>query len=534
MIKRSFLVFLAILSTLSMMGQSESFNLGKNLEIQNAIIKEIGKSYVDTIEYDKVIPVGIQAMLQSLDSYTTYIPEEDEENLELLTTGIYGGVGSLIKKPKISDPVLIVEPYSGSPATKAGLVPGDQIISIDGESVFGLTSEQSSAKMKGRPGTQVSFQVIKGRTGDTVDVVVTRERIHISDIEYADIIRDSVGYIKLTGFTDKMNVELKQKVLDLKSRGIKRLVIDLRGNGGGIMDEAISIVSLFVPKGTLVVYSKGREERMNQQYFTTENPIDTLIPLMVMVNSGSASASEIVAGSLQDLDRAVIAGKQTFGKGLIQSIKPLPYNGKIKVTTGKYYTPSGRCVQAIDYSHRNEDGSVGYVPDSLRRAFKTKGGRTVYDGGGITPDIDVAAKIYSRTAVSLVYSDILGDYAIEYFKKHEAVSLPAEFHVTDAEYDEFVKYAVTRDFDARSGAETVLDQLIKAAVQDNLYDEYKVEIEALASKIKMDKETILKVLREEIKPLLEEEIMIKYYFSGAETVISLRSDSQLFDSMDKW
>ncbi|MDD2594340.1 MAG: S41 family peptidase [Bacteroidales bacterium] len=527
------LVLLALISSLQLNAQSNSFKLGQSLEVQNAILKEISNSYVDTVKYDKMLTTGIQSMLGSLDPYTTYIPEEDEENLELLTTGIYGGVGATIKK-RPSEAVLIVQPYSGSPASKAGLVPGDQIIEIDGASVIGLSSEESSNKMKGQPGTQVKFKVVKGRTGDTVDVVVTRERIHISDIEYAGIIKDSIGYIKLTGFTDKMSVEMKEKVLSLKQDGAKRIILDLRGNGGGIMDEAIQLVSLFVPKGTLVVSSKGRNPIMNQEYFTTDTPIDTLIPLMVMVNSGSASSSEIVAGALQDLDRAVIAGKRTFGKGLIQSIKPVPYNGKVKITTGKYYTPSGRCVQAIDYSHRNEDGSVGNVPDSLKKEFKTKNGRSVYDGGGITPDIETKSDYYSRPAVSLVYSDVLGDYATEYFKNHPAIASPADFYLTDAEYADFVKYASTRDFDYRSGAETVLEQLVKAARQDNLYDEYKAEIEALESRIKMDKETMLNVKKDEIKALLEQEIVIKYYFASAGTIVMLRDDPQLYDAIDLW
>jgi len=526
-------VAFAILVSVSLFAQSNDFKLGQNMEIQYSILKELSKSYVDTIDYGKIIPIGIKAMLQSLDPYTTYIPEEEGEDFEMMTTGAYGGIGSLIKKSPDSG-VLIVEPYPDSPAVKAGMVPGDVIIAIDGVSVHGETSAQSAAKMKGQPGTDVIFTVIRGRTLDTVDITVTRERIRVSDIAYAEIIRDSIGYIALTGFTQNMHLQFKESVLALKEKGAKRLVIDLRGNGGGIMEEAVSLMSLFVPEGTHVLSSRGREERMNEEYYTTTPPIDTLIPVLVMVDSGSASSSEIVAGAFQDLDRGAIAGRRTFGKGLIQSIKPTLYDGKVKITSGKYYTPSGRCVQAIDYSHRNEDGSVGNVPDSLKREFKTRLGRSVYDGGGITPDLIVPARSYSRPAYSLVYNDILGDYAIEYFKKNLSIAPAAEFHLTDEEYEDFIRYAGTREFDIRSSAESALDQLIKAAKQDGLYEVYKSEIDALSARIKVDKETMLRIKKEEIVPLLEEEILVKYYLRGSEYNIRLRDDQGLYQALDRW
>ena len=513
--------------------QSSNFKLGKNLDIQYSILRNVAGAYVDTVDFDKMIPIGIEAMLQSLDPYTTYIAEDNEEDFALLTTGIYGGVGSTIKK-RPGEGVLIFEPYENSPILKAGLQPGDTIISIDGKSVFDETSEQTSSRMKGQPGTVVNFTVIKGRTGDTVDVAVTRERIHVSDIAYSGIIRDSIGYIRVSGFTDKVADEFKSNFLELKKKGIRKLVIDLRDNGGGIMDEAIQMASFFVPKGTLVVSSKGRNPQMNQEYYTKEEPLDTEIPILVMVNSGSASASEIFAGAMQDLDRGVIAGKRTFGKGLIQSVLATPYDGKVKITTGKYYTPSGRCVQALDYSHRNEDGSVGHIPDSLKREFKTVGGRSVYDGGGITPDIEAESPVYSRPAFSLVYNDILGEYSIRYFKSHPEIAPVEEFHLSDAEYEDFIKFAEKKEFDSRGGAAAVLDQLEAAAKLDNLYDAYKTEIEALKKKIDMDKRTMLTTKKDEILPLLEDEIAVKYYCSKAGEVIRLRDDSQLFTALDKW
>ena len=494
--------------------QSQDFKLGKSLELEYAVLKEVAQSYVDTVDYDKMILAGVRAMLATLDPYTVYISEEEGEDFELLTTGNYGGVGALIRKAP-GEGVRIIEPYENSPAAKSGLLPGDTIIEIDGIPVYDETSEQSSGRMKGQPGTEVKFKVVKGRTKDTVDVVVTRERIHVSDIGYAGIYRDDIGYIQLNGFTAKISEEFKDNVLKLKEAGAKRLVIDLRDNGGGVMDEAIDIVSLFVPKGTLVVSSKGRVPEMNREYRTTTAPVDTLMPLLVLVNGNSASASEITAGALQDLHRATIAGTRSFGKGLIQSIRPMPYNSQMKLTTGKYYTPSGRCVQAIDYSNRHEDGTLDKDLN-----------------GGIAPDLEVAGHPFSRPTVSLVYYDILGSYAIEYFNAHETID--RDFHMTDAEYEDFVQYAATQDFDARTASQTALDGLIKAAEAENLYDNFKDEIEALQRKVNMDKAEILRAKKDEILPLVEQEIVTCYYFNRASVPIALRYDQQLREAVGRW
>ena len=494
--------------------QSRDFKLGKSLEVEYAVLKEVAQSYVDTVDFDKMIVAGIHAMLATLDPYTVYITEEEGEDFERLTTGNYGGVGSMIRKAP-GEGVKIIEPYENSPATKSGLCPGDMIIEIDGIPVYDETSEESSGRMKGQPGTEVRFKVVKGRTKDTVDIVVVRERIHLSDISYSGMYRDSIGYIQLNGFTAKMSEEFRDNVLKLKEAGAKRLIVDLRDNGGGVMDEAIGIVSLFVPRGTLVVSSKGRVPEMNREYRTSDSPVDTLMPLLVMVNGNSASASEITAGALQDLGRATIAGTRSFGKGLIQSIRPVPYNSQVKVTTGKYYTPSGRCVQAIDYSNRHEDGTLDKDP-----------------GGGIAPDIEVPGHAFSRPTVSLVYYDVVGSYAIDYYLAHE--SIDRDFHLTDAEYEDFVKYAATQDFDARTAAQTALDQLIKSAKSEDLYDNYKEEIEALQKKVNMDKETVLRAKKDEILPLVEQEIVTCYYFNGASVPVALRYDKQLSDAVAKW
>ena len=494
--------------------QSQDFKLGQSLEVEYAVLRELAQAYVDTVNFDKMVIAGVRAMLATLDPYTVYISEDEGEDFELLTTGNYGGVGALIRKAP-GEGVRIIEPYEGSPAAKYGLEPGDTIIEIDGIPVYEETSEQSSGRMKGQPGTEVKFKLIKGRTKDTVDVTVVRERIHVSDITYAGIYKDDIGYIQLTGYTAKMAEEFKETLLRLKEAGAKRLVIDLRDNGGGVMDEAISLVSLFVPKGTLVVSSKGRVPEMNREYRTTESPVDTLMPLLVMVNGNSASASEITAGALQDLGRATIAGTRSFGKGLIQSVRPMPYNTQMKLTTGKYYTPRGRCVQAIDYSNRHEDGTLDKDAN-----------------GGIAPDITVEGHPYSRPTVSLIYYDILGSYAIEYYLKHETID--RDFHLTDAEYEDFVAYAAAQDFDARTAAQTALDQMIRAAKAEDLYENYKEEIEALQKKVNMDKAAVLRAKKAEILPLVEQEIVTRYYFNRASVPVALRYDEQLREAVDKW
>ena len=494
--------------------QSQDFKLGQSLEVEYAVLRELAQAYVDTVIFDKMVIAGLRAMLATLDPYTVYISEDEGEDFELMTTGNYGGVGALIRKAP-GEGVRIIEPYEGSPAAKYGLEPGDTIIEIDGIPVYEETSEQSSGRMKGQPGTEVKFKLIKGRTKDTVDVTVVRERIHVSDITYAGIYKEDIGYIQLTGYTAKMAEEFKETLLRLKEAGAKRLVIDLRDNGGGVMDEAISLVSLFVPKGTLVVSSKGRVPEMNREYRTTESPVDTLMPLLVMVNGNSASASEITAGALQDLGRATIAGTRSFGKGLIQSVRPMPYNTQMKLTTGKYYTPSGRCVQAIDYSNRHEDGTLDKDAN-----------------GGIAPDITVEGHPYSRPTVSLIYYDILGSYAIEYYLKHKTID--RDFHLTDAEYEDFVAYAAAQDFDARTAAQTALDQMIRAAKAEDLYDNYKEEIEALQKKVNMDKAAVLRAKKAEILPLVEQEIVTRYYFNRASVPVALRYDEQLREAVEKW
>lgn len=470
-------------------------------------------------------------MLDELDPYTIYIPEEENEDLQMMLSKTYGGIGAIIYK-KTDGNVVINEPYYGSPAWKNGLVCGDEILEIDGVSTIGLQTKESSDRMKGKPGTTVSFKVKKVHSGDTVNVNITRERIHFPDIEYAGMLNDTTGYIYQSGFTENVSGELRDRFLKLKGQGMKRLVLDLRGNGGGLMSEAVEIVSLFVPKGSLVVTAKGNGEDSRREYRTTKEPIDTEIPIIVMIDSGSASSSEIVTGALQDLDRAVVMGKRSYGKGLVQSIRPLPYNGQMKITTAKYYTPSGRCVQAIDYAHRNEDGSVGHIPDSLTKEFRTASGRIVRDGGGITPDVEIESQSYSRLVYSLVFGGVLDQYVLDYARKHESIAAADDFHFSDEDFEDFIRFAKTQEFDYRSSAKTLFDQMKAELEKDGLSQTMTSELEALEKALEMDKEKFIRLKKDEIIPFIEEEIVTRYWYQEAGVKVRLRYDTQLKKALE--
>ena len=508
------------------LAQSKGFKLGQWTEIHHGIVKELNRSYVDTLPVNRIMRAGIDAMLEELDPYTIYIPEEENEDLQMMLSKTYGGIGAIIHKKK-DENVIINEPYAGSPAQKYGLVCGDEIIAIDGVPTKGLESKESSERMKGKPGTTVVFKVKKVRTGDTLDIPVIRERIHFPDIEYADMLDDTTGYILQSGFTENVSNEIKHKVQYLKDKGMKRLVLDLRGNGGGLMGEAVNIVSLFVPKGSLIVSSKGNTAESIREYRTTTEPVDTEIPIIVLIDSGSASSSEIVAGALQDLDRATIMGKRSYGKGLVQSIRPLPYNGQMKVTTAKYYTPSGRCVQAIDYSNRNEDGSVGHIPDSLTKEFRTAGGRVVRDGGGITPDVEIAVPSYSRLVYSLVLGGVIDQYAIDFARRHASIPAVDDFHFSDEDFEDFIKFAKSQEFDYRSSAKTYYDKMKKELEDDGLAEAMADELKALEKALEMDKERFIRLKKDEIIPFIEEEIATRYWFQEAGVKVRLRYDEQL-------
>lgn len=537
--KKYLLAALAVFAFSPAFSQSAGFRLGKWTEIQNAVIKELNRSYVDSLPMDRIYRAGIDAMLESLDPYTIYVPEEDNEDFEFMIGKTYGGIGAIIYKPDTESNVVINEPYAGSPAANAGLRCGDEIVTIDGKSVKGLKADEATSRMKGNPGTTVVFGVKKAfggdgwAAGDTVEVNIVRQRIHLPDVEYAGMLNDTTGYILQTGFTDRVSEDVRNAYFKLKAQGMKKLVLDLRGNGGGLLQEAVNIVSLFVPKGSVVVSSKGNANYPEEVFRTMRDPVDTEIPIVVLVDSGTASSSEIVSGAFQDLDRATIMGSRTYGKGLVQSVRPLPYNGQLKVTTAKYYTPSGRCIQAIDYSHRNEDGSVGHIPDSLTKEFRTAHGRPVRDGGGITPDDTLSFKRYSRLVYSLVLGGIVDQYALDYGRRHESIAEPEDFHFSDADYEDFIQFALGKKFDYRSGAKALYDQMKRELERDGMADSMKDEIEALGKKLEIEKREFLLLKKDEIIPFIEEEIVVRYHFQEAGVKVRLRYDTALQEALTK-
>ncbi len=548
--------------------QNRNFKLTQSLEIQYSILRTLATEYVDTVNFAKIINRGIDAMLETVDPYTEYVPEEDQDAIEMITTASYGGIGATIRKDSLG--VMIVQTYENSPAIRFNLEPGDIIMKIDNVDISQLSVEECSKRMRGNPSTKVKFTVKKGRTGQIEEKFITRDRVHTSDVPYygllkfpqgSKLMQDSsiaysgdvpVGYIKYSSFTLNGSEDVRKALINLKQQGAKRIVLDLRGNSGGLMDEATDIVSLFVPKGTLVVSARGRGEDSNFTCVTDKNPVDTLIPLLVLTNSSSASSSEIVAGALQDLDRAAVMGSRTFGKGLVQSFRPVSYGGKLKLTIAKYYTPSGRCIQIMDYSHRNPDGSVGSIPDSLKKAFKTKKGRTVYDGGGIAPDVEVSGYAYSRPALALSLNGILEEYAIEFYKNNPNVAefvrsettllnatqadieKSASFRMTDAQYKEFVDYAALRNFDHRTVAEVIFDQMVRGAKSEGLYEKDKEVYQQLSDKVKLSKQEVLYLYRNEIQPLLEEEIIQKYSLTAPRVRHLLDYDIQLWRALCAW
>ena len=503
-----------------------NFEISRNLDIFNSLFKELNLFYVDTINAEKAINDGINSMLARLDPYTEYIPEQEKEDFFFSTTGEYAGIGSFIMER--DNAVYISEPYEGMPAQLAGLRPGDKIVMIDNDTVLGWKSAKVSERLKGPANTKLKVTVERPDVEGLLSFDLVRKKIQMPAVPYYDIVCDSVGYIYLSSFTDSSAEEVKRALQDLKRRGVTSLVLDLRGNGGGILEQSVQIVNLFVPKGVEVLSTRGRNKKMDKIYKTTQEPIDVDIPLAVLIDGGTASSSEIVAGALQDLDRAVIIGSRSYGKGLVQSTRPLPYNGMLKVTIARYYIPSGRLIQAIDYSHRNPDGSVARIPDSLTNEFKTAHGRIVRDGGGIKPDVEPEVERGSNIGYYLMKDFYFFDYATRYAAQHETIAGPKEFTLSDEEYEAFKDFVKSKNFKYDKQSERILSDLKEVAKFEGYFDENtQKQFEALEACLNHDLDRDLDTFRDEIAHLLSAEIVKRYYFQKGEIIESIKNDKDL-------
>lgn len=507
----------------------KDFEIAKQLDIFVSMYREIDLFYVDEKSPEELISAGIKGMLETLDPYTTYIPEKDVEDLRFMTTGQYGGIGALIRKA--GEYTIISEPYEGFPAQSAGLLAGDTLISIDGISTRGKPISEVSDLLKGTPETKVKIQIKRPGQDEPQLKSFTREKITIRNVPYYGFVDSRTGYIRLGNFTQEASKEVRNAVKSLKEQGAKSLVLDLRGNPGGLLNEAVEIANIWVEKGEEIVSTRGKARQWDHSYKTEDHPMDTSMRVAILVNRGSASASEIVAGALQDLDRAVIVGERTFGKGLVQTTRQLSYNTHLKITTAKYYIPSGRCIQALDYAHRNEDGSVGYIPDSLISAFTTRNGRTVYDGGGIRPDIEVEMPTPANITFSLYVNNLIFDFATLYRAGRDSISGPESFRVDDNLYDEFIAFLSDKDFEYNTRSNEELDKLIRIAKNEGYYKIAEEEIKALRLKLGADTEKDLLTFREEISELLREEIVSRYYFQKGRIIAGLQDDPQLAEAL---
>jgi len=505
-------------------GQSNRFEVIKNLELIDAIYEHLDKYYVENPKPGSMSVAGINAMLEDLDPYTVFYPESDIEDYRLMTTGQYGGIGAMIRKMDAN--VYIAEPYENSPASNAGLRAGDKILSIDGRSMENKNTEDVSTNLKGPKGTTISIK-IERPNGKQETVQVTRDEIKLPDIPYAGMLDNEVGYVKLTSFTPTASAEVRKNFLELKEKGMNKFVLDLRGNGGGLLIEAVHIVNMFVPKGQTVVETKGRIVEENREYKTMNEPLDLNIPLVVLIDGTSASASEIVAGSLQDLDRAVIVGETSFGKGLVQRTFDLKYGTKMKLTISKYYTPSGRCVQRLEYFDKNEDTKPEDIPDSLLHTFKTKNGREVIDGRGIVPDISVEIPDLSRLTATIYANNLLFNFATDYVKTHPEIAEARAYKLSDEDYALFKKQVLEDDFTYSTASEELLKKMKATIEREKLDEDSKAEYDALMAKVTPSKERDLDKYQDEVKMLLENEIVSRYYYQKGRVLNSFNHDDIL-------
>lgn len=485
------------------------FEIARNLDTFATIYKELNAYYVDDINPNKLMKDGIDEMLATLDPYTNYIPEDNIEDYRTMTTGQYDGIGCIIGIQNKRPTVLML--YQNAPAVQAGLKIADELVSVDGIVVSDKQVDEISKLLKGQGGTSVKVKVKRQGSSSEIELTITRKHITIDNVPYYGFVEPQIGYIQLTEFTNNAAKDVSFSLSDLKKQGATSVILDLRGNPGGLLNEAVDLSNLFIPRGKNVVSTKGKITDWNKTYTALNSPIDTEIPIAVLINGRSASASEIVSGVIQDYDRGVLVGQKSFGKGLVQSTRPLPYNSQLKLTVAKYYTPSGRCIQAIDYSHRAEDGTVSKFADSTHKAFKTQGNRTVYDGGGVTPDVVVTKPEYPAILLSIAENGFLFDWVTTYVVGKQSIAPAKEFHLSDKEYDEFVKWISTKDYEYKSNLEKELDKLVETAKSDKSYDLVKEQVDALRSKVAKNKDKELYLYKNEIKQELEENIISRFY-----------------------
>lgn len=509
------------------------FEVSKNLDIFNALVKEAEMFYVDSMDVEKSVRRGIDAMLSGLDPYTEYYPESEMETLKLMTTGEYGGIGSLIRQRNNKGGVVIAEPTEGMPAALAGLKAGDRILAIDTIDVSGATNERVSSLLKGVPNTTFTITIQRPGEQKPRKIEITRKQIVAPQVVYYGVRQDSIGYIYLQGFTDKSAQEVKEAFLDLKqNHHIKSLILDLRNNGGGVLEGAVQIVGMFVPKGSEVISTRGKVRQWDRTYRTPVEPLDTVMPMAVLINGGSASASEIVSGSLQDLDRAVLIGQRSFGKGLVQSTRDLPYDGKLKVTISKYYIPSGRCIQQLDYSHRREDGSVGAVPDSLTSVFYTSKGRPVRDGGGVRPEFEIEEPKTPTMLYYLAADTVLFDFVTDWAQKHPKIAPIESFVVTDEDFEALKRYAMEKNFTYDRQSEKALKNLREVAEFEGYLDEDSTLFAALEAKLTPNLERDFDRFKDQVKKVLASEIVKRYYYQSGNLQESLKDDKVLDKALE--
>ena len=519
------LVFATVVASVVSLGFTDNyFEIAKNLDIFTTIYKELNTFYVDETDPGKLMKDAIDKMLKSLDPYTTYIPESDIEDFRFMTTGQYGGIGAIITKRK--DYVYVSEPYEGFPAQKAGLMAGDKILEINGKTAKGKTTEEVSKVLKGQPNTSVTLLIERKNLERPFEVTFDREKVSVKSVPYSAYVEDGIGYVKLRSFTRNCSNDIKKSIEDLKTEGeLKGLILDLRGNPGGLLNESVNIVNLFVEKGEEIVSTKGKIKSWEKSYIANNKPLDTEVPLVVLINSSSASASEIVSGAIQDLDRGIVIGQRSYGKGLVQQTRKLSYNSQLKLTVAKYYIPSGRCIQALDYSSRNEDGSVGKVPDSLMTAFQTKNGREVFDGGGINPDIITEIGNVSNILFSLFRERLFFDYATDFRFENDTIS--ENFIFSDDDFKHFEHYLSDKEYTYKTETEEALEKVKKKAIDEGYFESLSDEYEKLLVEMEANKGDDLSKNSQEIKEILTGEIASRYFYQQGRIKSDLNFDSEI-------